>query len=57
MAHGTLDPVIALARAQASRATLLELGYEPSWKTYPMQHSVCMDEVADISRFLRGLLA
>jgi len=56
LAHGTFDPVIELARAEASRAILLELGYDISWKTYGMQHSVCLEEIADISRFLRGIL-
>ncbi len=56
LAHGTMDPVIVLGRAQASQQKLKELGYDVSWKTYPMQHSVCLDEVQDISAFLRKVL-
>lgn len=56
LAHGTMDPVVALPRAQATQQKLTELGYQVAWKTYPMQHSVCLEEVADISAFLRKVL-
>lgn len=56
LAHGTMDPVVVLPRAQDTHAKLTELGYQVSWKTYPMQHSVCMEEVSDISAFLRKVL-
>ena len=57
MAHGLSDPMIVLARAEASRNALLALGYPVQWHTYPMQHSVHPAEVADIGRFLRSVLA
>ncbi|OZI68992.1 alpha/beta hydrolase [Bordetella genomosp. 1] len=53
MAHGTYDPVVNIARAEASRARLTALGYEVSWHTYPMPHSVCIEEINDIGSFLR----
>ncbi|MFW7341685.1 dienelactone hydrolase family protein [Pollutimonas sp. H1-120] len=56
LAHGTMDPVVVLPRAEASHQALLDLGYPVSWKTYPMQHSVCLEEVADISAFLNKVL-
>lgn len=56
LAHGTMDPVVVLQRAEASRQALLDLGYHVEWKTYPMQHSVCLEEVADISAFLNKVL-
>ena len=55
-AHGSHDPVIALPMAVASRDKLRELGYNVDWHEYPMQHSVCMEEVADISAWLRTTL-
>ena len=55
-AHGSHDPVIALPMAVASRDKLRELGYNVNWHEYPMQHSVCMQEVADISAWLRSAL-
>ncbi len=57
MAHGQYDPVVSLARAEASLAELKRLGYDVRWRTYPMPHSVCAEEVADISAFLNDVLA
>jgi phospholipase/carboxylesterase len=56
LAHGTQDPVVSIDRAEASRAKLTALGYDLQWHTYPMQHSVCAQEVNDISRFLQSVL-
>ncbi len=56
MAHGTQDPVVVLDRAEASHATLNELGYNVEWHTYPMPHSVHPREVADINAFLKRVL-
>jgi phospholipase/carboxylesterase len=57
MAHGTADPMIALARAQASRDLLLQQGYAVEWHEYRMQHSVCPQEIADIGAWLGRVLA
>ena len=56
LAHGTHDPVVTLERAEASRAKLVELGYSVQWHTYPMPHSVCAQEIDDISSFLQSVL-
>jgi phospholipase/carboxylesterase len=56
MAHGQFDDIIPIQRAQASRDALQKLGYKPEWHEYPMPHSVCGDEVRDISAFLARLL-
>jgi phospholipase/carboxylesterase len=56
LAHGTYDPVVAPERAEVSRAKLQELGYNVQWHTYPMPHSVCAEEIADISQFLQSVL-
>lgn len=56
MAHGTEDPMVPLALAQASRATLERLGYAVEWHQYPMPHSVCGEEIADIAAFLVRIL-
>jgi phospholipase/carboxylesterase len=56
LAHGTHDPVVALERAEASRARLQSLGYQVDWRTYPMPHSVCPQEVADMAAFLHNVL-
>jgi phospholipase/carboxylesterase len=56
MAHGQYDEIIPLARAEQSRQLLERLGYKLQWRTYPMPHSVCPEEIADISAFLREIL-
>jgi len=55
--HGTQDPMVPAARGQAARDRLQELGYEVEWHTYPMQHQVCAEEIEEIGRWLRRVLA
>jgi phospholipase/carboxylesterase len=57
LAHGQRDPVIAIDRASASRDALQALGYGVQWHSYPMEHSVSAEEVADLQRFLLKVLA
>ncbi|OZI62490.1 alpha/beta hydrolase [Bordetella genomosp. 11] len=56
LAHGEYDPVVNIARATASRDMLTSLGHDVRWHTYPMQHSVCAEEIADIRDFLMEVL-
>jgi phospholipase/carboxylesterase len=56
MCHGLRDPMIAAAIGKASRDQLVSLGYTVEWQSYPMEHSVCMEEVVDISRWLQARL-
>jgi phospholipase/carboxylesterase len=55
-AHGLRDGVIPIARAAASRDALKTLGYDVEWHEYPMEHSVSMEEIADLNRFLLRVL-
>jgi phospholipase/carboxylesterase len=52
MAHGTHDPLIPVARGRQARDLLVGLDYRVAWHEYPMPHSVCAEEIADISRWL-----
>jgi phospholipase/carboxylesterase len=56
MAHGSYDDLIPIQRAQDSRGLLDKLGYPVEWHEYPMPHSVCGEEVRDISAWLSRLL-
>lgn len=56
MAHGSDDPMVPPALARASRAALERLGYAVEWHEYPMPHSVCGEEIADIAAFLVRIL-
>jgi phospholipase/carboxylesterase len=53
MAHGLHDSLIPIERAQMSRKLLERAGYRVEWHEYPMEHSVCAEEIADISSWLR----
>jgi phospholipase/carboxylesterase len=57
MAHGQSDPVVVVPRGSASRDALLALGHDVEWHAYPMEHSVCMEEVTDLNRWLLRVLA
>jgi len=56
-AHGLQDGVVVLQRGTAARDTLLGLGYAVEWHEYPMEHSVCIEEVRALEAFLRRVLA
>ena len=56
MAHGSGDPMIPLARADASHTLLQQLSYAVEWHEYPMPHSVCPQEIADLCLWLARVL-
>jgi phospholipase/carboxylesterase len=56
-AHGTADPMVPVDRGVAARDRLRELGYDVTWKTYPMEHQVHPDEIRDIGAWLGERLA
>lgn len=51
--HGTFDPMVPESLGVRSVETLREMGYDPSYQTFPMEHSVCLEEIQDIGRFIR----
>lgn len=55
--HGTHDPMVPESMAQASLEKLRGMGYQPGYKSYPMEHTVCAEEVQDISKFLQSVLS
>jgi phospholipase/carboxylesterase len=52
MAHGAQDPVVPWPLGDESRRLLESAGYRVEWHTYPMPHSLCEPEVADLRRWL-----
>ena len=56
MGHGQYDDLIPLHRARASREHLEKLGYNVEWRDYPMPHSVCAPEIADLAAFLSKVI-
>ncbi|WP_312516773.1 alpha/beta hydrolase [Massilia sp.] len=57
MAHGTQDPVVPFARAEDSRKVLEALGCQVEWHAYQMQHTLCLEEVQDIAKWIRKVVA
>jgi phospholipase/carboxylesterase len=56
MAHGTQDPTVPVAAGERSRDFLKDLDYDIEWHTYPIPHSVCLEEIEDIGRWLLRVL-
>jgi phospholipase/carboxylesterase len=52
MAHGLYDGIVPPALGEGSRDALLARGYDVEWHTYPVPHSVCAEEIADVRAWL-----
>jgi phospholipase/carboxylesterase len=57
MIHGTTDSVLPLSLGESSCRALQALGYAVDWRTYPMAHTVCMEEISTIGAWLAALPA
>jgi phospholipase/carboxylesterase len=56
MVHGVSDSIIALSIAQASRQLLDKMNYSVEFLLYPMDHTVCMEEIKKIAMFIENAL-
>jgi phospholipase/carboxylesterase len=54
--HGSMDPMVPMQLGRMAADRLEELGYPVEWHSYPMPHSVCPQEVADLKTWLRARL-
>ena len=52
MGHGLYDPMVSLQVADLSRQLMEGMDYRLTWRTYPMQHSICEAEIRDLAGFL-----
>ena len=57
MMHGDYDPVIPVQAGLQSRELLDQSGFNVEWHSYPMQHSVCLEEIQLIGRWLEKVLS
>ena len=55
MGHGTMDSVVSVQTGKLAFNGLKALDYPVKWFEYPMDHSVCMEEVMDIADFINSL--
>ena len=56
LAHGRNDGMVPLARGVAARDLLQGLGQPIEWHDYPMEHSVCAEEVQALQQWLLKVL-
>jgi len=56
MAHGSFDPVVPFMLGDSSHQQLQAMGYDVEWHTYPIPHSVSLDEIRDISAWIKKRL-
>lgn len=54
--HGIDDPVVPELLGQQAIESLKIFGFQPGYKTYPMQHEVCYPQIQDISKFIQACL-
>ncbi|GHA21137.1 alpha/beta hydrolase [Oceanisphaera arctica] len=54
--HGSRDGVVPELLGERACLQLQQWGFVPEYHSYPMEHSVCAAEIADISRFLHRCL-
>ncbi|ABI55566.1 alpha/beta hydrolase [Alkalilimnicola ehrlichii MLHE-1] len=57
LVHGSYDPVLPMPLGVAARDTLQGLGYPVEWQDYPMEHQVCMEEIALVDDWLSRVLS
>ena len=50
--HGTQDPVVPEVLGQKACAILKEKGFSVTYQTYPMPHSLCLEQVQDMQKWL-----
>lgn len=54
--HGTRDPVVDESLGQKAEEDLRRMGYATQYRHYPMEHSVCMEEIQEISSWIQACL-
>ena len=57
MAHGQFDPVVPQRGGEAAAQALRTLGFGVEWRTYPMQHAVCAEEIRDLGNWMTARFA
>lgn len=50
--HGSMDPVVPVSLGEQARDWLQTHDYPVEYKSYPMQHQVCPEQIADIRGWL-----
>lgn len=54
--HGSFDPVVPEQLGKKAHMFLTQNGYAAGYKTYPMEHNVCPQQIDDIAQWICGIL-
>jgi len=54
--HGSQDPLVPENFGRGTYEKLRDSGYTVEYKTYPMAHAVCAEEIMDVATWLKTLL-
>lgn len=56
-AHGAMDPIVPQTLGAMTAERLRGWGFEVEWRSYPMPHSVCAQEIGDIGDWMERRLS
>jgi len=56
-AHGLYDSLVPYPLGEQTHTLLKQYAFPLEWKTYPMAHEVCAEEIADIGNWLNERLS
>jgi phospholipase/carboxylesterase len=54
--HGSQDPMVQESMGHTANQILQSMGFKPKYRSYPMQHEVCAEEISDIGNSLKEWL-
>lgn len=55
--HGSFDPVVPEHLAQRAQQFLADKGYRVRYRSYPMEHNVCPQQIDNISAWMQSILS
>src|SRR5690606_35851375 len=55
--HGRYDPMVPFAWGEQAARRLAEAGWPVEWHAYDIEHSVNLEEIREIGRFIAKVLA
>ncbi len=55
MAHGIIDPIVAVESGKAAFNKLKAMDYNIEWHDYLMEHNLCIKEIEHISAFMNSI--
>lgn len=57
MAHGLQDEIVPFMWGDGTYEYLRSLGYQVEFHSYPMHHSVCLEEVVELGKWLTNIFS